>query len=115
MDKGVDIVMVACSSPEAQKLALDLAGIRGKICYFGGLPKGTFLDGFDTNILHYKEVRLIGSFSSSRYHSHIAISLIGSRKILASKYITHKFPLDSIVEGINTIMTGDAIKVVINP
>jgi len=113
--EGIDIAIVACSSPEAQKLALDLVGIRGKICYFGGLPKGTFLNGVDTNILHYKEVSLIGSFSSNRYHSHIAINLIGSKKILAHKYITHKFPLDSIVEGINTVIAGDAIKVVINP
>jgi len=60
-------------------------------------------------------VRLMGSFSSNRYHSHIAVNLIENKKILTSKYITHKFPLDSIVEGINKVMSGDAIKVVINP
>ena len=114
-DEGIDIVIVACSSPEAQKLALDLVGIRGKICYFGGLPKNKFLDNVDTNIIHYKEARLMGSFSSNRYHSHTAVNLIENKKILASKYITHKFPLDNIVEGINKVMSGDAIKVVINP
>ena len=113
--QGLDVVITACSSPKAQKLALDLVGVRGKICYFGGLPKGTFLDNVDTNILHYKEVRLIGSFSSNRYHSHIAIDLISSKKISASKYITHRFPLASILEGINTVMAGSAIKVITNP
>jgi len=113
--KGADAVIVACSSADAQKLALDLVGTKGRVCYFGGLPEGIFLDKFDSNIIHYKEVTLTGSFSSSNHHSHIAIGLMENRRISVSKYITHKFTLDEIVKGFNAIMNGEAIKVIINP
>jgi len=113
--QGVDVVIVACSSVEAQRSALELAGTRGRVCYFGGLPKGKFLDGLDTNLIHYKELKVMGSFSSNRSHSLTAINLIENKRILASRYITHKFALNDILKGFDAAISGRAIKVVINP
>lgn len=114
-NKGANIVITACSSPEAQKLALELVGVRGRICFFGGLPKGTLLDGIDSNVLHYKEVKLVGSFSSNRRHSFTAINLIQTGRISASKYITQRFVLDNILDGFNKVTAGEALKVIIKP
>jgi L-iditol 2-dehydrogenase len=113
--QGVDVVIVACSSVEAQRSALELAGTRGRVCYFGGLPKGKFLDGLDTNLIHYKELKVMGSFSSNRSHTLTAINLIENQRISVSKYITHKFALKDIVKGLEAAISGEAIKAVINP
>ncbi|MGM0365844.1 MAG: alcohol dehydrogenase catalytic domain-containing protein [Actinomycetota bacterium] len=113
--RGADVVIVACSCPDAQNMALDLAGIGGKICYFGGLPEGVLLNNFNSNLLHYKEITLLGSFAGTRYHAHAAIDLIENKKIEVSNYITHKFSLDDILEGFRAVAGGQTIKAIVNP
>src|ERR1700712_2523186 len=38
---GADVVIVACSSDIAQQDAMEMAAPRGRVLFFGGLPKGT--------------------------------------------------------------------------
>ena len=38
---GADVVIVACSSDIAQEEAMEMAAPRGRVLFFGGLPKGT--------------------------------------------------------------------------
>ena len=40
-DFGADVVIVACSSDMAQEQAMEMAAPRGRVLFFGGLPKGT--------------------------------------------------------------------------
>src|SRR5438105_6703470 len=38
---GAEVVIVACSNSEAQEQAMEMAAPRGRVLFFGGLPKGT--------------------------------------------------------------------------
>ncbi|MFQ6098673.1 MAG: alcohol dehydrogenase catalytic domain-containing protein, partial [Armatimonadota bacterium] len=53
---GADVIITACASPEAQMQAIELAKNRGRINYFGGLPKGSPKLEIDSNIIHYREL-----------------------------------------------------------
>ena len=61
---GADVVIVACSSDIAQEQAMEMAAPRGRVLFFGGLPKGTTHMRFPSNILHYQEVQVHGSYAS---------------------------------------------------
>ncbi len=55
--RGADVVITACSVPEMQALALELAGCHGRVSLFGGLPQGKGDGG-----LEYEPHPLQGAF-----------------------------------------------------
>ena len=112
-DRGVDVVIVAASSKTAQEQALKITGKKGRISFFAGLPRDDSIINFDSNLLHYQEISIFGSFASYREEYEEALALIGSRRIAAKKIITHQLPLEKIEEGINLIRQGGALKVVL--
>jgi L-iditol 2-dehydrogenase len=113
--EGADVVLTACSSADAQEQALNVIAHRGRINFFGGLPKGTRKINIDSNIIHYKECFVLGSHGSVPRHHQIALELIASGAIDVSKLITHRFPLDSIMEAFNVVENREAMKAVIFP
>lgn len=113
--RGADVVIVACSSGEAQEQALRMAAIRGRVSLFGGLPKDKPTITFPSNIVHYKEIGVFGAFASNSYQYIQALALLASKKVRGDLLITHHFPLEKVVEGIETSMRGEALKVVIHP
>ncbi len=113
--EGVDVTIVACPSGQAQEQALEMTAKKGRISFFGGLPHDKSKISLDSNLLHYKEISLFGAFASHASQYKKALSLIESRKVDARKLITHKFPLEDIVQGIEMVKNGESLKVVIEP
>ncbi len=114
-DFGADVVIVACSSKQAQQDSLAIASRQGRISFFGGLPKDDPVIAFDSNILHYREISVFGAFASHASQYVQALSLIASGQVAASEFITHRFPLSRIVEGIETVQRAEGLKSVILP
>jgi L-iditol 2-dehydrogenase len=110
---GADVVIVACPSPEAQESALKMTKIRGRISFFGGLPHDRSKINFDSNIVHYREISIFGSFASYPFQYKKALSLLASGRIKADKFITHKFPLEEVEKGIKMVKEGKALKAVV--
>jgi L-iditol 2-dehydrogenase len=65
---GADVVIVAAGSGKAQEDALRMAARRGTVSFFGGLPKDRPTIACDANIVHYREVGIVGANSSSPDH-----------------------------------------------
>ncbi|MFH1486848.1 MAG: alcohol dehydrogenase catalytic domain-containing protein, partial [Chloroflexota bacterium] len=63
--KGADVVIVACSSAQAQEQSLSLAGRGGRVDFFGGLPVGQSKISMDSNLIHYQEISVRGSHGST--------------------------------------------------
>lgn len=112
---GPDVVVVACPSAQAQMDSLKIARKGGRVIFFGGLPHGKSQASLDTNLIHYKALRVLGSTTFSPEHNKKALRLIFEGKIQAKKYITHTFPLEDFKEAIRVIGKGEALKVVLKP
>jgi len=113
--RGADVVITACSSPEAQQQAMRLVAKRGNINFFGGLPKGRSTISIDSNLIHYREFSIIGTHGSAPDDNRMALKLI-SRGIVAVKdLISETIPLESTVEGIGMAETGRYMKIVVTP
>jgi len=96
---GADVVITATPAPDNHLDALRLTRTRGRICFFGGLIKGTFPKDFDTNVIHYKELTVVGAHGSNSRQHQLAVDLIGSGSINVKPMITAKFPLDDILKA----------------
>ena len=111
--EGADVAVVACSSGKAQQQALQIAAKKGRVSFFAGLSKQNSTIELDSNIIHYREISVFGAFASYREQYLRALELISSGKVKAMGLITHRFPLDRIVEAIQTAKSGIGLKVVI--
>jgi len=108
-----DKVIVAAGSGKAQEIAIELVAKRGSVNFFGGLPKESPFINLNSNLLHYGEFFITGTHGSSPLHNKIAIDILSEKRINGQKYITHRFPLERIKEGIKTAEDKKGLKVVI--
>lgn len=111
--RGADVVYVCAPSKDAQEQALTLAAPRGRVNFFGGLPKDNRFVNIDSNNLHYKELFISGASSSLPDGNREALQLLAERKIDPDKLITHVFSLDDIDKGFDTLESRNCIKVAI--
>lgn len=111
--RGADVIVVAAASGKAQEDGLRMAARRGRVSFFGGLPKDKPAITVDANIVHYREVGIVGANGSSPAHNKQALELVASGAVPVADLITHRLPLERTVEGIHTVARGEAIKVTI--
>jgi L-iditol 2-dehydrogenase len=113
--RGVDVVITAAAAGKAQEDGLRMAARRGRISFFGGLPKDNPIIALDSNLVHYRELTIVGANGSSPAHNKRALELIASGAVPVDDLITHRMPLDGVLDAIHTVSTGEAIKVTIEP
>lgn len=113
--QGADAVFVCAPSAQAQEQALHLVGNRGRVNFFGGLPKDDCTVRVNANELHYKEFFISGASSSLPETNRQALELLRTRKIDADRLITTVLPLARIQEGFALMSSRNCIKVVIHP
>jgi len=112
---GADVVIVAAPAGSAQEEALKIAKPRGRISFFGGLPKEKPTINFDSNALHYKELAVYGVFASYIYQYQKALNMAAGKRIDMTKFITHKFSLKDLPKAIETVRSGEALKAIVYP
>jgi len=101
------------SGPPPLQSAIDMLKPRGgKIICFGAYEGPVTLD---LTYLIEKQIHIIGSLGYDASELKLALDLMESGKVDRKKLITHRFPLDRIVEGFETQAAGQAIKVMIHP
>jgi L-iditol 2-dehydrogenase len=114
-DIGADVVIVACSNDKAQEQAMEMAAPRGRVLFFGGLPKGTTHINFPSNVLHYREVQVHGSYASRHRDQVHALDMladdIGGLRAVVSDVVD----LDSAPDAFARIRAGEVLKVVVEP
>jgi L-iditol 2-dehydrogenase len=113
--RGADVVITATGVGVAQEQALEMASLRGRISLFGGLPRDDSIIRFDSNLVHYRELAVVGAYGSAPRHNRDALSLIAEGKVRVDDLITHRMPLADVSRAIETVVSGDGLKVVIEP
>jgi L-iditol 2-dehydrogenase len=113
--RGADVIVTAAASGRAQEQGIAMAARRGRISFFGGLPKDAPIISCDSNLIHYRELTILGVNGSSPQHNREALSLIGTGTVPVSDLITHHLGLDQALEAFDLVARGEAIKVTIEP
>ena len=110
---GADVVIVAAPAVAPQEQAISLVRKHGTVNLFASLPVGGCTLNIDSRILHYGEIRLIGSSDSTPEHVHEAVAMIAGQKIPADKIVSHCLPLDQIEQAFELMQSGEALRVVL--
>jgi threonine dehydrogenase-like Zn-dependent dehydrogenase len=84
---GADDVIVAVGSRQAIADGESLLGRGGVLNLFGGLKKGEDTVGFDTGLVHYKEINITGSSGGSPWDVARTLDLMAAKEIDASVHI----------------------------
>ncbi|GII59587.1 alcohol dehydrogenase [Planotetraspora thailandica] len=113
--RGADVVITAAASGAAQEQALQMTARQGRISFFGGLPKDDPIIRLDSNLVHYRELTIVGANGSSPAHNKRALRLIADGSVPVSDLITHRLPLAEVMDAIDIVSRGAAIKVTIEP
>lgn len=112
---GSDFTVVAVSSAKVQQDALTIAANEGRINFFGGLPPGEELVPLNTNIIHYKELRVFGTFAQSIHEYEQALRFISMKRFPLKKLITHKYDLKDIDFAFRKAISKEGLKTCIIP
>lgn len=114
-DFGADVVIVACSSDAAQEQAMGMAAPRGRVMFFGGLPKGTTAIRFPSNVLHYREVQVHGSYASRHRDQVRALDMLAADAGGIRSVVSEIISLDDTPGAFERIRAGGALKLVVAP
>jgi L-iditol 2-dehydrogenase len=112
-EKGGKLIIVATSNPDAIDLALKVAGKNSLINVFAGISKNKFVN-IDPNLLHYNQITLSGSFSSTPNLMKKAVDLVHDQKINLRRLVTHRFSLDEIDKAFGITEDYRGLRSVIN-
>ena len=114
----INYCFVACNSSEAQSEAIKVISKNGTINFFSGLEKKGLKDplvNLNTNLIHYKQLKIVGSHGSEKRHVIRAAKLIISKKIFLNDIITHVYSLKKVKQAFNIMKAGKSIKIIIKP
>ena len=109
---GADIVIAAVGIPEVVEQSLPLVRNGGVFNIFGGTPKGQTI-ALDPRWLHYGEITLTGTFAASLSHFKRSLEFVNESAGLLSKVISERCPLDDILEAVERVKNGTALKTII--
>ncbi|WP_432824238.1 zinc-dependent dehydrogenase [Dactylosporangium sp. CA-092794] len=113
--RGADVVITAAAAGAAQEQAVQMAAREGRISFFGGLPKDKPIIALDSNLVHYRELTIVGANGSSPQHNKEALRLIADGAVPVNDLITHRLPLDRALDAFGIVARGEAIKVTVEP
>jgi L-iditol 2-dehydrogenase len=113
--RGVDVVIVAAASAAAQEQGVQMAAKHGRVSLFGGLPKDKPVMQLDANLVHYRELSIVGAANSTPAHNAEALRLIATGAVPVKDLITSTLPLEGVTEAIAGVREGTGIKYVIEP
>ncbi|WP_433538375.1 zinc-dependent dehydrogenase [Micromonospora sp. CA-249363] len=113
--RGADVVITATAAGIAQEQAVQMSARQGRISFFGGLPKDKPVISLDSNLVHYRELTIVGANGSSPEHNKEALRLIANGSVPVADLITHRLPLYRTLDAFGIVARGEAIKVTIEP
>lgn len=105
-----DVVITAASAAPIQEMSFRLAGLNGRIMFFGGLPKGKSVVPLDTNEIHYKLLTVCGTTRQSLRQYRHCVRLIESGRIPVKDIITASAGLKDISSIISSVAAGKGLK-----
>lgn len=114
-DIGPDVVICAVPTTAVQQQAVELVRKRGTVVIYGGVPKTAPMTELDSNLIHYGEITVTGAFSYPATGLADALEMIAKGAVHPEKYIGATVGLSEIVQGIDKIKSGQALKVMVDP
>ena len=110
---GANVIIIATSDPAAFDFSLKIASKNSRINIFSGMTKSRNIS-FDPNWVHYNQISITGSFSSTPNSLQEAVRIVSNQEIDLSRLISRSYSLTDIREAILTTEKCLELRAVIN-
>lgn len=111
--EGADVIIAACSSPDVQAQALTMAAVHGRVNFFGGMPAGKEQVTLNTNLIHYKELKVLGTTGSTINDYLTSMKILASKKINVKPLISKRFSIDETPDAFQYAESGQGMKALV--
>ncbi len=111
--RGADVALLATPHVRIDDALLRTMAPRGRICAFSGLPRSDPEVRMDLNLLHYRELMLVGAYGCTSASNTQALRLLGEKGVDLLPLMTERMPLGSIERAFGLIEQRKAFKCVI--
>ncbi len=109
---GADVVVSAAGlDPWVLEETLQMAAKQGQILYFAATLSDPVTVNLD--VIHYKELRLVGSHDSTRADYEKAVALLAAGNVKVGPIISHRYPLDDIYNAFCLASERAGLKVMV--
>lgn len=111
--RGADVVIECTGGAETIQQSLKMVRPGGLILQYG--VAGKSVDGLDLYQLYYKELTILGSRAFTPRDMELTLQLTGAGSIDLEPFITHRFRLEKIREGLEFVHhhAGEVLRAVI--
>lgn len=109
---GSCLTIVATSVPGVLPMAFKITRRNGQILLFAGFIEGATFD-VDPNLIHYRQINVLGSSGSTLSQRKRALHLIAMRRIQVAPLIGETVPIERIEEGFNMVSDKTNLKVLV--
>lgn len=112
-NQGVDLCIIAAPAPQAQEASFSYMAMNGRCLFFGGLPKEKEEVKLNTNILHYKQLRVFGCTRASLMSYRTSAQLVANGRIPLKELITSRYSIDDFDLALENAKNAVGLKNVI--
>ncbi len=109
-----DLAINTCNSPAALGLCITKLCKGGRLCYFSGLQKNSSMDSNLLNLIHYKELQIIGSYGPKREHMVAALVFIAKQYAKLSLLIEKIITPEDVPGLMQDVLSARPLKYIIN-
>ena len=112
---GPDVVIEAAGFGETDEQAVRMVKKMGTVNFYAGAKPGTKVV-LDQNMIHYRQLTIVGTNHTNPYYVHKAWKLITSRAVDLKSIVTHHMKLDEIQKAFDLLTKSkEAEKIAIIP
>ena len=112
-DGGADVVIASAPNARAQEQALEMVRKGGVLSLFASLPKGESALQLDARLIHYGQIAVVGASDSRPCDIRDALALLEAGKIDVDTIVTHRLPLERVLDGIELMKKRSGLKIAI--
>ena len=107
---GFDVVIVAVGSGQAVSTAIEMTEPGGRILAFAGLPSNASSFELDMNVLHYRQLSIVGAFGGTPDHFRRAAAWLAKSDFDVAAFTPNRFPLVDAQAAFASAARGEGLK-----
>ena len=111
--KGVDLCIIAAPAAEAQAQSVHYMNMNGRLLFFGGLLDHKKVVPIDTNVLHYKQLRIQGCTKQSVGAYRLCAKLVDDKRIPLEKIMSDTYAIEDFQQAMDQAAAAKGLKHVI--
>ncbi len=108
--KGVDLCVIAAPAPEAQAKSPEWMNMNGRLLFFGGLPAGKETVPINTNLIHYRQLRIQGCTRQSISEYRLCQKLVSDGRIPLDLIMSDTYPPEKYREAFDAAAAAKGLK-----